>query len=320
MKTQKEKNNNYNGHRERMMTGEFLSGQSLSAQKYWKEMDEIKEKSQKANVDKAWEKLYNRLDRKKLIKGKKRNILTEPAFRIAASIILVLGLSVTGIYYLTEGFGSGKTRIITAGTDSKNVRVNLPDGSVAFLNRESSLEYPLRFGKKNRTVKLEGEAFFDIGHEADRPFIIDAGKANITVLGTSFNVNTRNNRVEVFVTEGKVMLKGVDNLSSLTLEPGDMGSVTDNSASKDINTDPNYLSWKTEILRFDGDSLGKVFSDLQKVHNIRIELEDKTINERRLTSTSIFNKQAPETIIRIICTTFNLEYDKQGNVFYLYTN
>lgn len=318
MKT-KEKNNN-NDCRERMITEEFLSGQNQSAQKYWKEMDEIKEKSEKADVDKAWDKLYNRLDSNKLIKGGKRNFLTEPAFRIAASIILIIGLSITGIYYLTEGFGNGKTRIITAGADRKNIRVDLPDGSVAFLNRESSLEYPLSFGKKNRMVKLEGEAFFDIDHEAGRPFIIDAGKANITVLGTSFNVNTRNNRVEVFVTDGKVMLESDNNLNSLTIEPGDIGSVTDNSASKDINTDPNYLSWKTEILKFDGDSLGKVFSDLQKVHNISIELEDENISERRLTSTSIFNKQSPETIIRIICTTFSLEYDKQGNVFYLYNN
>lgn len=318
MKT-KEKNNN-NDRRERMITEEFLSGQDQSAQKYWKEMDEIKEKSEKADVDKAWDKLYNRLDSNKLIKGGKRNFLTEPAFRIAASIILIIGLSITGIYYLTEGFGNGKTRIITAGADRKNIRVDLPDGSVAFLNRESSLEYPLGFGKKKRMVKLEGEAFFDIDHEAGRPFIIDAGKANITVLGTSFNVNTKNNRVEVFVTDGKVMLESDDNLNSLTIEPGDIGSVTDNSASKDINTDPNYLSWKTEILKFDGDSLGKVFSDLQKVHNISIQLEDENISERRLTSTSIFNKQSPETIIRIICTTFSLEYDKQGNVFYLYNN
>ncbi|MFP4488474.1 MAG: FecR family protein [Bacteroidales bacterium] len=314
----KEKNNN--DLRERMIAEEFLFGQDQSAQKYWKEMDEIKEKSEKADVNKAWEKLYNRLDSDKLIKGAKRNILTEPAFRIAASIILIIGLSVTGIYYLAEGFGNGRTRVITAGADHKNVRVDLPDGSVAFLNRESNLEYPNRFGKESRTVKLEGEAFFEIGHEADRPFIIDAGKANITVLGTSFNVNTNNNSVEVFVTEGKVMLESADKLNSLTIEPGDIGSITDNSASKDINIDPNYLSWKTEILKFDGDSLGKVFSDLQKVYNIDIELEDEAINERRLTSTSIFNKQSPETIIRIICTTFSLEYDKQGNVFYLYTN
>ncbi|MDZ7738837.1 MAG: FecR domain-containing protein [Bacteroidales bacterium] len=319
MKTQKEKNSN-SGNMERMMTEEFLSGQKQSVQKYWKEMDEIKEKSEKADVDIAWGKLYNRLDREKLIKGRKRNILTEPAFRIAASIILIIGLSLTGIYYLTGGFDKGKNMIITAGADRKNVRVDLPDGSVAFLNRESSLEYPLSFGRTNRTVKLEGEAFFDIGPEADRPFIIDAGKANITVLGTSFNVNTSDNRVEVFVTDGKVALKSNDNEHAVTLEPGDIGSLTDNAASKDINTDPNYLSWKTEILKFDGDSLGKVFSDLQKVHNISIELEDENISERRLTSTSIFNKQSPETIIRIICTTFNLEYDKQGNVFYLYTN
>lgn len=309
----RDKHNDNMEDKERTMADEFLSGQNQSAKKYWKEMDEIV-KNSKVDTDKAWNKLYNRLEEDNLIK--KNNIFNNPVFRIAASVILIVGLGFAGIYIGTNGFGKNSTNVISVGIEQKNVPVNLPDGSKVFLNRNSRIEYPDRFDSQKRTVKLEGEAFFNVEYDATRPFSVDAGKADITVLGTSFNVNTENNKVEVFVTEGKVRLSNKEN-HSVTLEPGDLGSVIDNRTSKNINTDPNYLAWKTDILVFEGDRLEKVISDLKKVHNINIEIEDAEINNLRVTS--VFDNQSPETIIRIICTTFNLEYYKEGNIYFLDT-
>ena len=313
MKT-KEKYNENMEDKERMMFDEFLSGQNQSIQKYWKEMDEIG-RSKNVDVDKAWNKLYDRLEGDKLIK--KNNILSKPVFRIAASVLLIIGLTFTGLYIGTNGFERSDTNTIIAGMEQKNVEVILPDGSTVFLNRNSKIEYPDKFDRQTRTVKLQGEAFFDIERDASRPFTVDAGTANITVLGTSFNVNTGNNRVEVYVTSGKVMLSNNKGSQSITLEPGDVGSIFDNSASKIVNTDLNYLSWKTEILRFEGDSLMKVITDLKRVHNINIEIESDDINKLRVTS--VFDNQLPDTIIRIICTTFNLEYKKEGDIYFLDT-
>ena len=85
---------------------------------------------------------------------------------------------------------------------------HLPDGSKIFLNRNSEFSYRSNFGKHRRDVKLTGEAFFEIAPDASKPFIIDAGKAKVKVVGTSFNVITNNSEsaVEVFVKTGKVML------------------------------------------------------------------------------------------------------------------
>lgn len=295
------------------MFEEFLSGQNQSAKKYWKEMDEMG-RNREVDTDKAWNKLYSRLKEEKLIN--KKIIFFTPVFRIAASIVLIVGLALTGLYIGTNGFRSN-TNTIIAGIDQKNMQVILPDGSKLFLNRNSKIEYPERFNRQTRTVKIEGEAFFDIVKDESMPFTVEAGKAKIIVLGTSFNVNTGNNKVEVFVTSGKVMLSSNEGNQSITLEPGDVGSILDNNTSKKINTDPNYLSWKTDLLRFEGDSMDKVFSDLKRVHNINIEIENNEISNLRFTS--VFDNQSPDTIIHIICTTFNLEYIKEGNVYFLNT-
>ena len=311
MKKEEKNNENMKG-KERMMFDEFLSGQNRSIQKYWKDMDDIG-RSTKVDVDKAWDKLYNRLEEDKLLR--KNGVLFNPVFRIAASLILIFGLTFTGLYIGTNIFEKSNTNTVTAGIEQKNVEVTLPDGSKVFLNRNSKIEYPEKFSRQIRSVKLQGEAFFDIESNTGRPFVVDAGTANITVLGTSFNVNTGHNRVEVFVTSGKVMLSSNSGNQSITLEQGDVGAILDNYASKTANTDPNYLSWKTEILRFEGDSLGKVLHDLKRVHNINIETRSEEISNLRFTS--VFDNQSPDTIIRIICTTFNLEYYKEGNIYFL---
>jgi len=271
MKKEEKYNENMKG-KERMMFDEFLSGQNQSIQKYLKEMDDIG-RSRNVDVDKAWNKLYNRLEGDKLIR--KNSTLFNPVFRIAASVILIIGLTFTGLYIGTNSFEKNNINTITAGIEQKNLEVTLPDGSKVVLNRNSKIEYPDKFNRKTRSVKLQGEAFFDIEPNTSRPFIVDAGTANITVLGTSFNVNTGNNGVEVFVTSGKVMLSSNTGNQSITLEKGDVGSILDNKATKMANTDPNYLSWKTEILRFEGDYLGKVLNDLKRVHNINIEVQSE---------------------------------------------
>jgi ferric-dicitrate binding protein FerR (iron transport regulator) len=300
--------------KERKTFDEFLSGQDQAVQKYWMEMNEIG-RSEKADTDKAWDKLYGRLQAEKMIPGKK--FLVTRSFRIAASIIIIMGLAFTGLYIGLTNTGRNSENIILTDAGQKNVRVDLPDGSTVFLNRNSSITYPDRFDSQSRTVKLEGEAYFDIESDSKRPFTVNAGDADVTVLGTSFNVNTGNNRVEVLVTSGEVLLKNHGGEESVKLQQGDLGLLSDDSASKSLNSDPNYLSWKTEILVFEGDSLGKVIRDLKRVHNINIETGNDEI--RKLRVTSVFDNQSHETIIRIICTTFNLDYYKEGDKYILET-
>lgn len=295
------------------MFNEFLDGQDQSVQKHWKKMNESRG-AEKIDVNKAWTDLHSRLkDDKLLEKSTGKWVSASSLLRIAASVIIILGLSFVAVYFTSNN--NTANNVITAGIDERNLTVDLPDDSKVFLNRNASITYPDNFSKNTREVKMEGEAFFDIKSNPEKPFIISAGEAKVRVLGTSFSINTNDNKVEVFVKTGKVLLTSADGSQSLSLEAGFVGIIDGDISSKDMINDANYLSWNTEILEYDGHSLNEVLGDLDKIHNIKIETTDSDILDYPITTT--FNKQPPDTIIQIICTTFNLNYTKEGEIYYL---
>jgi len=296
----------------------FLAGDTLNTEKDWKrlkEMDDDKE----INVDQAWKRLWSRLNENGLVNaapGKNRNFTLMPLLRIAATLLIFTVIG-AGLFHLNNrGFFKGVTTVAT-GDEQQNVRVSLPDGSIVFLNRNTRLSYYKDISKHGRKVLLSGEAFFDIAPDNNNLFTIDAGNANIEVLGTSFNVitNNDNSEVEVFVQTGKVLLSGISGEQSLILDPGYIGTVGLERTEKKLNTNPNYLSWNTGKLIFTDQKLGHVFSVLNRVYGIEINADDPGIPEQSITTT--FENQSHETIILVICTTFNLSFTKDGNVYHL---
>jgi transmembrane sensor len=270
------------------------------------------EDTDKIDVDKAWDKLNRQIETVSPVTPVRRLSFMHALIRIAAMVIIVAGLG----WLLFEVAAPGKVSVLSS-SDERNIEVPLPDGSKVYLNRNSQLIYPEKFGSNSRKVTLKGEAFFEISHEASRPFIIDAGNARVSVLGTSFNVITDNgnNEVEVYVSAGKVMLTSNDGSRNLTLEPGYIGRLSENNTSRVLNTNVNYMSWNTDRLVYDGEKLGVVFSDLKHAYNLNIVASDPAINDYRLTSQ--FERQPGDTIIKVICTTFNLHSVREGDIYYL---
>jgi ferric-dicitrate binding protein FerR (iron transport regulator) len=222
------------------------------------------------------------------------------------------------LYLNNNGVLSRKT--IVATTDNqKNLQVTLPDGSNIFLNRNTRLSYRENFGRHGRNVALSGEAFFEITHDEKNPFTVDAGKASVKVLGTSFNIITSNPdlAVEVFVKTGKVTVSDKGSENELVLDQGYLGIMNSGSSQKSINNDPNYLAWNTGRLVYDGQTLDVVFRDLKKVYNMDLVTDDPGILKNKWTTNGPIDNQPQETIIRLICVSFNLSYTKDGNIYHL---
>jgi transmembrane sensor len=271
------------------------------------------------NVDRAWNKVWSRMNEQATVvflKPDRQLFIRSGMIRIAAAILLLIGLGTAAIYIGNSDVLS-KTIIASTGYDQKNQVVSLPDGSSITLNRNTTLSYKSNFGKRSRHVSLSGEAFFEIAADISKPFTIDAGKASVKVVGTSFNVITDNvdSAVEVFVTSGKVLLTDNSGTRDITLEPGYVGTMDSNNARKTLNQNPNYTSWRTGKLNYDSQSLETVFRDLKRVYNMDIKADDPTILTNKWTSA--IDIQSRDTIIRLICTSFNLSYTKDGNVYHL---
>jgi ferric-dicitrate binding protein FerR (iron transport regulator) len=283
-----------------------------------KEWEELTSRFKDINVDKAWDKLHSRLDNEGLITSTPVRVINPMRifYRAAAVIVLLVGIGAGFLYITRQGLLNDKI-VVASGNDQRNVEVTLPDGSKVWLNRNSRLTYTPDHGKETRNVSLSGEAFFDIAPDASKPFVIDAGKASVKVIGTSFNVITSNtlDNVEVYVRTGKVMLSDPSGSGSIVLEPGFVGTIGSEGAVSMVNENRNYMAWKTDTLVFEGAKLDVVFSDLRKVFNINISTDDPEISQNSLTST--FFSCPEDTIIQVICNTFNLRYQKDGSVYHL---
>lgn len=294
-----------------------LDGDDNITAHMWKAMEKMRDVNEITDVDAGWNRLSARLRNENLIPAEKERpvpgVRTLSWFvRIAASLLIIAGLGIASLYLLKPD----GTRMITASSfDQRNVVIDLPDGSRVTLNRESTLTYPSTFDSNTRTVALSGEGYFEVSGNQSWPFRVKAEDAEVEVLGTSFNVNTSNlkEKVEVFVSSGRVLLTAGGDTDGIVLTEGFIGTAASGKTEMVLNSNPNYLSWTNGILQYDSTRLSTVFEDLHRVYGINVSATDETIEESRITT--VFNNITEEEIIRVISTTFNLNWRKDGIVY-----
>jgi ferric-dicitrate binding protein FerR (iron transport regulator) len=285
------------------------------------------------NSEAAWENVADKLEAAPEKKVRKMNFRKEglKTFYKYAAVLLVALLLGTAGYFI--GFQNPLQEIyatkVVANVQNANEYV-LPDGSTVTLNSESKISFPKRFNGQTREVTITGEAFFDVKSNPEKPFVINAGEAKITVLGTSFNVSAypENEKVEVVVETGRVEVSHKTNKpeegdEKILLTRGEKGTLLekDNILEESVNTDHNYLAWKTRNLVFEETPMNQVIGHLKKVYRIDIQIEDKEINEMVLTAE--FDKKSIDFVLNVVTLTFDLDLKfendhytlaKQGNV------
>ena len=235
------------------------------------------------------------------------------AFTVAsAAAVLLIAF---GIFHFMKPAETLKTY---ASVDEIAAPVQLADGSVIHLNKNSVIKYPEKFGQNNREVYFWGEAFFAIASDKTRPFVIEAGETRIKVLGTSFNVRAseQTGRVEVTVNSGSVLFYYVDDsetaLDQVTLTAGDRGVYDRRTGkiTKTVNTDLNFLGWKTGILVFDEAPLTDVLETLSGRYDVSFNVTDNQIKNLRLTAT--FDNESLDSILQVIQLVHSVKITKTG--------
>lgn len=269
----------------------------------------------KVNVDRAWENVLGRvktttdehiINEYESATGRKRSIV--PVFmKIAASIVVLLGVYFS-IHLIANNRLNARSDYVSTYSTDNNTVVNLPDGSKVYLNTEAEISYPKDFTQKLREVVLKGEAFFEVAHDSERPFIVNAGNARVKVLGTSFMVNKKSsNNVEVFVETGKVRLYEQNReMNGIYLDPGYIGKMDRKAAVKELNQDENIIAWKTKKIVFKDAELGHIFDVLSDVYNVKIVLE----NPDKLqcpTHTDTFDNQSLDDILKVLSANYMLD-------------
>jgi len=227
--------------------------------------------------------------------------------RVAAVLLLFI---VPSLIYFWFFMAPGEDTLYA---DRQVVESTLPDGTQVALNAGSSLHYPSRFKGKERKVSLEGEAFFDVTHDEEKAFVIEAEDMQVRVLGTSFYVNTLSgdNTMEVVLISGSVQLSFND--KQMLLEPGDKAIVLKQYGEivKQQNKDPNLLAWKTKKLCFDNTPLSEIIDVLKKVYHKNITVLNPEILNCRITAT--FEGQSLETVLLVLQSTIDITARPNGD-------
>ena len=277
-------------------------------QKYFDQLKTIFDKAasnaiqQQFDTDAAWRKVKGKLDGAGVRRIGRDNEYWS-VLRIAAGIMIFVTVGIFAYRYLTP-----ETETIAIVSDKTTVQDTLPDGSTAFLNKNSQISYEYNSRKKTRKVKLKGEAFFDVKHEEEKPFIIETEEVLIRDLGTTFNVKAypESNNVEVIVESGEVQIYTLND-DGILLKAGEKGfyDKTLKAFSKIEKIDTNGLAYKTRVFSFNNTDLQSVVEMLNTIYDSKITLGNKALSNCHVTVN--FNNDNLDLVVEILAETLNLK-------------
>lgn len=202
--------------------------------------------------------------------------------RVAASLLLLL-LGAATVWYISihqqpEEKKQTASLVVKQAKKGEKLTLQLPDGTKVKLNANSMLIYPAEFDQKGRDVILEGEAFFDVAKDSDRPFVITSGDVQTIVLGTSFNVRAYKEEpgVAVAVVTGKVGVKG-EGAAEVFLSPNQVSYYhkEDSMITTTRQDVSDMIAWRQNILIFDDDSEEEVWRKLENWYGVNIIVRNK---------------------------------------------
>lgn len=289
--------------------------QSEENEKYFRQVKEIFENASAVTVqvefdtDAAWNKVRSRLN-----KSNDNVILINrtPYFsplRIAATIFLVVALS-TVIYLKT----APPVQTLAVESERTTRQDTLPDGSTAFLNKKTELQYEYNPREKTRKVKLKGEAYFTVKHEVEKPFIIEADEILVRDIGTEFNLKAYPDKdtIEIVVTHGEVQFYTQQD-PGLNLKAGEKAIYSKRAKEfyRIEKPDTNILAYKTKVFSFNNTELQTVVTLLNDVYDSKISLASESLYTCRLTAN--FKEDNPEIIVEVIAETMGLELTKKDD-------
>ncbi|WP_419700186.1 FecR family protein [Mucilaginibacter sp. NFX135] len=260
--------------------------------------------------------------------------------KVAAVVAIFSVLSVFLIRYYSQNAQS--IRLVSASKGGIK-KIVLTDGTLVWLNAGSKLNYNTDFGKKNRTVYLEGEAFFEIAPgKKTIPFIVNTKNYTIRDIGTKFNLKSYPNDsfFETTVVKGEVSVEGnIDNNAremsriyvkprqvlriyyqqqkeKYTYKPDDQHDLKDLNEIQVLQIDSakmdKYDGWRENLLVFDGNTLDEISKVLERHYNVKIVMDDASLQGIRY-SGSFKNVASIDKVLNLIKGNTEIDYTINGN-------
>lgn len=263
----------------------------------------------------------------------------------AAAAIILFVAGGTWLWNTLSAPASLPKNVVSTKNGSKS-KVEMPDGTQVWLNAGSRIEYDGNYGKDNREITLTGEAYFDVVHNEQKPFIIHTGAMNVKVLGTVFNVKAYpgDDVTEAALIRGsiEVTFPGRPN-ERLILRPNDKIAVVNESGKPAITQQTNgpgtqdkpeimlakvnyqpadstviETAWVKNKLIFRRKAFSELVKDIERWFNVSIQVKDTAILDEKFTGT-FSNENITEALDALSMTVaFQYRFDKENNTVVIY--
>lgn len=274
-----------------------------------------------AHIDQAvYDRLYARIkesiDARESVPFYKRKFFVS-AMRWAAIICLPI-IAALAVYELSRNVSPDSLPLIVAADSGERAKVQLPDGTKVNINSASQISYPQDFNQKRRVIELDGEAYFEVTPDKDRPFVVKAADLEIVVLGTSFDVCAYKDEDEVSV----VLLTGKVDVTSeksrYTMSPNEKLVYDKNTGLMRVDKvySQDYVEWTDGNLRFENESLDNIVKVLSRVYNVEIVFEEGFPKEKYVFTGSI-GSGGITNALDILSMTSSLRYEMRDSVIVL---
>lgn len=240
-----------------------------------------------------------------------RNIKILKWTSIAAAALLIPILLATSVYYYNESASLMASEMVVTTGSGERATITLPDGTKVAINSESTLKYsPNLFNKEQRKIEFTGEAFFDVSSNKEVPFLINTSDLTVKVLGTSFNVRSREEEpnITILLEEGVVLLTSIKTGTDTTLyknQQATLDKAKGEISISDINL-KNIISWRSTELRLNKVTLNEIAENLTEVYGIKVGMMDNISTEKDCFSGTIPTRNLTEAL-RIIEKTYHLQ-------------
>lgn len=290
-------------------------------QELWELSNSYQDSPLDLNLQQAWQNIAGQINPSISNPSPKKAVFSTKIWVLLIVVLATLGSLFWAWNYFQAPVEIVPTRPLAYQTQAdEQQEITLPDGSKVWLNANSSLSYFPDFAE--RKVDLEGEAFFDIKRDEQRPFEIFTAGAKTRVLGTSFNVRAYPNeeKVEVTVTTGKVALIPLEKEkkdNQLLLTPGLSGTYTKKTASLEQQKSAigNALAWHNKTLEFDHTLLPEVEKTLERYFNVDIELSNTLLN---CDFKGTFENPNLEDVLSILEGSLDIQIEQSNNAYRLH--
>lgn len=240
---------------------------------------------------------------------------------IAAMLAIIIGVTLTAYLAGQDGLTRRFADIAIEAPQGSRTRITLPDGSAVWLNAGSRLSYSQGFGMNDRNVRISGEGYFEVKHNAQAPFTVRSKDMEVTVLGTKFNFQDypAENTAIVTLAQGSVSVSSRLG-GTYKLTPNQRAVIDKRSGAVRVEdcTPDDATSWRNGIITLNGQTLAEIGRMLERAYNIKVTFSNPKARQLRFYGAFLRQEQDINEVMNVLSATGRISYTRHDNTIIIH--